>query len=109
MSVSLDRPGRAAVESALILKLDVDFISGAREGERMDERSGADTARRHGATETLAGGEAGSVVRCACGCLHVHIGAVTLRLHAETFRELASVFRDAAQALTATVPALHRH
>jgi hypothetical protein len=75
----------------------------------MDEGSGAGTTRQHGATETLAGGEAGSVVRCACGCLHVHIGAVTLRLHADAFRELASVFRDAAQALTPAVPSLHRH
>ena len=75
----------------------------------MDERSGADRAARHGATEKLAGGEVGSIDRCACGCLHVHIGAVTLRLHADTFRELASVFRDAAQALTSTVPSLHRH
>jgi hypothetical protein len=48
----------------------------------MDEPSGADPARRH--------------------------GAVTLRLHAETFRELVSVFRDAAQALTSAVPS-HRH
>ncbi|MET0553247.1 MAG: hypothetical protein ABW221_09430 [Vicinamibacteria bacterium] len=75
----------------------------------MAEQSEAETGRRHGATEKLAGGEVGSIDRCACGCLHVHIGAVTLRLHADTFRELASVFRDAAQALTSTVPSLHRH
>jgi hypothetical protein len=75
----------------------------------VSDRSEAETVLRHGATEKLAGGEPCSIYRCSCGCLHVHIGAVTLRLHADTFRELASVFSDAAQALAAAVPSLHRH
>ena len=75
----------------------------------MDERSGTERSPRHGAAEKLAGGEVGSIDRCACGCLHVHIGAVTLRLHADTFHELAGVFSDAARALQSAVPSPHRH
>jgi hypothetical protein len=75
----------------------------------MDERGGTNTAVPHGATEKLAAGEVGSIDRCACGCLHVHIGAVTLRLHADSFHALAGVFSDAARALSSAVPARHRH
>jgi hypothetical protein len=75
----------------------------------LSERSETETVPRHGATEKLAGGEPCSIYRCSCGCLHVHIGAVTLRLHADTFRALAGVFGDAAQALGSAVPPLHRH
>jgi hypothetical protein len=67
------------------------------------------TSGRHGATEKLAGGEPCSVYRCACGCVHVHIGALTLRLHADTFHELAGVLGDAAQALASALPPQHRH
>jgi hypothetical protein len=34
---------------------------------------------------------------------------VSLRLHADTFHQLAGVFSDAARALASTVPPLHRH
>lgn len=70
----------------------------------MSERSG-----RHGATQKLADGEVGSVDRCACGCLHLHIGALTLRLHVDAFQELAGVLGEAARALATSVPSLHRH
>lgn len=64
---------------------------------------------RHGARETLAGGAVGSIDRCACGCLHLHIGALTLRLRADAFEALAGVFSDAARALRSDVPSHHRH
>jgi hypothetical protein len=79
-----------------------------RGGERVAER-GETTMRRHGPAEKLAGGEVGSVDRCACGCLHLHIGALTLRLHPDAFRELAGVLREAAKALATEAPALPRH
>jgi hypothetical protein len=63
----------------------------------------------HGATEKLAGGGPCSIDRCACGCLHVHIGALTLRLHADTFHELLGVLSDAARALALAGAAAHRH
>jgi hypothetical protein len=73
------------------------------------EQSALETALQHGATEKLAGGEPCSVYRCSCGCLHIHIGAVTLRLHGAAFHELAGVFSDAALALRSAVPSPHRH
>ena len=75
----------------------------------LSERSEVETVPRHGATEKLAAGASCAIDRCACGCLHVHVGAVTLRLHADTFRELAGVFSDAAQALASAASPLHRH
>jgi hypothetical protein len=80
-----------------------------REESDVAERSEAETVLRHGATEKLAGGEPCSVYRCACGCVHVHIGAVTLRLQPESFHELAGVFSHAAEALATAVPSRHRH
>jgi hypothetical protein len=63
----------------------------------------------HGTTEKLAGGEPCSIYRCTCGCLHVHIGALTLRLQADTFHELLGVLSDAAQALALAGASAHRH
>jgi hypothetical protein len=107
MSASLDGAVRPAIESPQILKLEVVFIF--QEEASLSERSEAETVLQHGATEKLAGSEPCSVYRCACGCLHVHIGAVTLRLHADTFQQLAGVFSDASRALGSAVPSLHRH
>ena len=59
------------------------------------------------ATERLAETEGFSVYRCPCGSLHVHLGAVTLRLSAESFRRAAGVMNEAAHALaqeTAVAP-----
>lgn len=36
----------------------------------------------------LAEGSLAAVDRCECGTLHVHVGAVTLRLHADALTEL---------------------
>jgi len=58
------------------------------------------------ATERLAETEGYSVYRCPCGSLHVHLGAVTLRLSAESFRHAAEVMNEALHALSrATVEA----
>lgn len=52
------------------------------------------------ATERLAGEEAYAVDLCPCGCLHVHMGAVTLRLSALAFERMAAVMGEAAQILS---------
>lgn len=62
----------------------------------------------HGAVEKIAGEDPCAVYRCRCGCLHVHIGAFTVRLASETFQELTAVLNAASLAL-AGVPATRPH
>lgn len=50
----------------------------------------------HGAAQRVAGDETCSVYRCPCGCVHVHVGAFTLRLAPEAFRGLTGVLLEAA-------------
>jgi hypothetical protein len=66
-------------------------------------------AAGHGATERVAGDEVCSVYRCPCGCVHVHVGAFTVRLAPEAFRELASVLGAAAAALDGAQAPLRSH
>ncbi len=54
---------------------------------------------RH-ATERLAGEEAYSVDLCPCGCLHLHLGAITLRLSSLAFTRMAAVMGEAARILS---------
>jgi hypothetical protein len=66
-------------------------------------------AVEHGASQRIAGQESYSVYRCTCGCVHVHIGAFTVRLGAEAFLGMATVIGEAASALTPSVPNGRRH
>ena len=50
-------------------------------------------------TERLAGEESYSVDLCPCGCLHIHMGAITVRLSALAFDRMTSVMNEAAHVL----------
>jgi hypothetical protein len=47
----------------------------------------------------LADGPRASVDHCTCGSLHIHVGAVTLRVSVETLGELTAVLAQARAAL----------
>lgn len=57
------------------------------------------------ATERLAGEEAYAVDLCPCGCLHVHLGAITLRVSAPAFERMVAVMGEAQQILSAETDA----
>ena len=57
--------------------------------------------RHENRTERLAGEEAYSVDLCPCGCLHVHLGTITLRMSQVAFDRMISVMSEAAEALAA--------
>ena len=61
----------------------------------------ATTARR------LAEGRECSVDRCPAGCLHLHIGAVTVRLSPQALGELTDVLVAARAALAQSAGAVH--
>lgn len=45
--------------------------------------------------ERLAGTPGVHVDVCRCGCVHLTIGAITMRLHPDAIGDLAGVLRDA--------------
>jgi len=45
--------------------------------------------------ERLAGNPSVHVDLCRCGCVHLTIGAVSMRLHPDALRDLAAVLGDA--------------
>jgi hypothetical protein len=57
------------------------------------------SARRGHALERLAGGDPCSVDRCPRGCIHVHVGTLTMRVSREAFADLVAVVNQAAAAL----------
>jgi hypothetical protein len=61
-------------------------------------------------TARLAGEESYAVDLCPCGCLHVHLGAITVRLSALAFDRMKDVMNEAAQILASeTVPRALKH
>jgi hypothetical protein len=58
--------------------------------------------------ERISGDLTCSVHRCECGQIHIHIGAITVRLDAEAFPHLASVLWEAALAFGAGAPEASR-
>jgi hypothetical protein len=63
----------------------------------------------HGETQRMAAKVPCSVHRCPNGCVHLHIGALTVRLDVEAFRDVATVIGQAAAALARTAPAGRPH
>jgi hypothetical protein len=63
----------------------------------------------HGETQGMGGKAPCSVYRCPHGCVHLQIGALTVRLDVEAFRDVATVIGQAAAALAQTAPASRPH
>lgn len=61
-------------------------------------------ALSRGETQRMAGKAPCSVYRCPHGCVHLQIGALTVRLDMEAFRDVATVIGRAAAALARTAP-----
>lgn len=66
-------------------------------------------APSHRETHRLAKREPCSVYRCPHGCVHLQIGAFTVRLDVEAFRDVATVVGEAAAILAPGAPAARPH
>lgn len=58
--------------------------------------------------QRIAGGEAATVEACACGTLHVTLGALTVRLRPEVVASLWETLGDALEVVSAGAPRLDR-